>query len=133
MAQDVGLKPLRRPRLWLGLWCIAIVIVVVLSLIPTPQLALPSGSDKIEHVLAYFVLAASAVQLFATRAALLRVGLGLVVMGIALELAQDTLTSYRMMDAADALANALGVAIGLVTALTPLRDALLRLDGTHDP
>ena len=35
----------------------------------------------------------------------------------------------RMLDRADALANTLGVLIGLATAFTPLRDLLLRLDG----
>ena len=128
VAHGAALKPLRRPRLWLGLWCVAIVVVVVLSLIPAPQLSLPAGSDKFEHVLAYLVLAAAAVQLFATRRALLRAGLGLVVLGIALEVAQYALTSDRMMDSADALANTLGVVAGLATTLTPLRDVLLRFD-----
>ena len=34
----------------------------------------------------------------------------------------------RMLDRADAFANTMGVLIGLATAFTPLRDALLRLD-----
>ena len=34
----------------------------------------------------------------------------------------------RMLDRNDALANTLGVLAGLATALTPLRDLLLRID-----
>ena len=36
---------------------------------------------------------------------------------------------YHRADAQDALANALGVALGLSTALSPWRDALLRWSG----
>jgi VanZ family protein len=125
-----ALKPLRRRRLWLGLWMAAIAVVVVASLLPAIDLPrVPRGADKLEHFGAYCLLAAAAVQLFATRAALLRAGLGLVALGVALEAAQFLLTSTRMMDGWDALANALGVGAGLATALTPLRDLLLGLDG----
>jgi type III secretory pathway component EscS len=34
----------------------------------------------------------------------------------------------RMLDRNDALANTIGVLIGLATAMTPLRDVLLRFD-----
>ena len=34
------LKPLRWPRLWLGLWCLAVAIVVVASLVPPPPVPL---------------------------------------------------------------------------------------------
>jgi hypothetical protein len=125
-----ALKPLRRPRLWLRAWWLAIAVVVAGSLVPAQSWdGMPSGSDKVEHFLAYAALAAGAVQLFATRAALLRTGAGLVAMGVLLELAQHALTSSRSMDPADALANTAGVAAGLATAWTRWRDVLLRLDG----
>ncbi|TWI05893.1 hypothetical protein IP90_00155 [Luteimonas cucumeris] len=124
-----SLKPLRRAGLWATLWCVAIALVVVVSLVPAPQLPdLPPGSDKWEHFLAYFALSAFAVQLFARWPALLGAGIGLVLMGIGLEYAQGTLTDTRMMDRWDALANTLGVIAGLATRLTPWRDALLRFD-----
>ena len=128
-AARLGLKPLRRPRLWLRAWWLAIAVVVVGSLVPAQSWdGMPSGSDKVEHFLAYAVLAAGAVQLFATRAALLRAGIGLVALGVMLEVAQHALTSSRLMDAADALANTAGVAAGLGTAWTRWRDVLLRFD-----
>ncbi len=124
-----SLKPFRRPLLWSALWCVAVALVVVLSLIPAPHLGqLPSGADKVEHFLAYAALAAGAVQLYPRWGSLLSVGVALVAMGIGLEYAQGALTEYRMMDRADALANTLGVIAGLGTQLTPWRDALLRFD-----
>ena len=121
-------KPLRRPVLWGGLWIAAIAAVVVLSLAPSvPMPEVPDG-DKLGHVLAYFALAAAAVQLYARWPSLLGAGIGLVLLGIGLEYAQGALTDTRMQDAADAFANTLGVIVGLSTRLTPFRDVLLQLD-----
>ena len=128
-----ALKPLRRPQLWLCLWWLAIVLGIAISLAPSPSVTAPQGSDKLVHFLCYGALAVGAVQLFATRAALLRAAVGLVALGVALELAQEALTSTRMLDPRDAAANTLGVLLGLLVARTPLRDALLRLDARHRP
>ncbi len=124
-------KPFAPPwhRLWPALWWLAVIAVVVLSLVPTPQMDLPRDSDKVQHVLAYAVLAAAAVQVFRSGRALLVAAIGLVSMGVLLEFVQGAATTYRMADPADALANALGVALGLSTALSPWRDALLRWSG----
>lgn len=124
------MKPLRHPRFWLALWLLAIAVVVVLSL--GPPLALPEApknTDKLEHALGYFLLAAAAVQLFAAKRRLAIAGLGLVLLGVGLEWAQGTFTVNRTADPLDALANTLGVLAGLGVALTPLRDLLLRLEG----
>ena len=121
-------KPLRRPVLWGGLWIAAIAGVVVLSLAPSvPMPDVPDG-DKLGHFLAYFALAAAAVQLYARWPSLLGAGVGLVLLGIGLEYAQGALTDTRMQDGADAFANTLGVIVGLSTRLTPFRDVLLQLD-----
>jgi len=123
------MKPFRRPWLWSGLWSLAIAVVVVVSLVPAPGLAsLPSGTDKVEHFLAYAALAAGAVQLYARWPSLLGAGLALVLMGIGLEHAQGVLTATRMTDRWDALANTIGVIAGLATQLSPWRDALLGFD-----
>ncbi len=124
-----AVKPLRHPRLWLGLWWLALLLVVVACLVPLRDLPpLPPGGDKIEHFLAWFLLAAGAVQLFRGRRALWRAAIGLVLLGVAVEIAQGAFTSTRSMDPMDALADALGVLLGSATALTPLRDLLLRMD-----
>ena len=123
------LKPFARPQRWLGAWWGMVAAVIVGSLLPALLLPdLPPGSDKLEHLLGYATLAASAVQLFATRGALLRAGVFLIALGVAIEVAQGTLTTSRAMDANDAIANSLGVCLGLATMLTPMRDWLLSVD-----
>jgi VanZ family protein len=77
------------------------------------------------------VLAASAVQLF-KRASLPWVAAGLVLLGIGIEFAQGQ-TVYRSADLYDVLFNALGVALGMATALTPWRDLLLRIEKRSGP
>lgn len=123
------LKPLRFPRVWLGLWWLAIAVTIVVCLIPPPPLALPQNSDKVEHFLAYFLLASAAVQIYRTRAALLWAGAGLVLLGVGIEFLQGALTTDRMADPMDALANSVGVVVGMATVFTPLRDLLLRMKG----
>ena len=123
-----ALRDFRRPRLWLGLWCLAIAAVVVASLMPPPEMSVPRGFDKIEHLLGYLLLAAGAVLLFARANTQLKAGLGLVALGIALEFAQAGLTQTRTADPADALANASGVALGLLLTFSPFARGLQWLD-----
>ena len=127
------IKPLRGHRLWLALWWLAVMVVIVTCLLPAPDLPpLPQGSDKIEHVLAYFVLAASAVQLF-LRSRLPVVACGLVLLGVAIEFAQGAFTATRSADVFDALADAIGVIAGMATAFTPWRDVLSKWTGRIPP
>ena len=106
-----------------------VAAVIVGSMLPALLLPdLPPGSDKLEHLLGYAILAAAAAQVFATRAALLRAGLGLIALGVGIEIMQGAMTTSRLMDAWDAVANTLGVLLGLASAATPLRDLLLRFD-----
>ncbi len=124
-----SLKPFRRPWLWVALWVLAVAVVVIGSLMPAHDLPkVPDGFDKFEHFGAYAVLAASAVQLFSRRLSWGFVCVLLVLMGIGLEYLQAHMALGRMLDRQDALANTIGVLIGLATAFTPWRDALLRLD-----
>ena len=109
------LRPLRHRRFWLGLWSGAVIVVIALCLLPPPPLALPQDSDKLEHFLAYFLLAASAVQLFASRRALWVVAFALLAMGVMIEWAQGALT------------DSLGLLAGMALAFTPLRNLLARL------
>ncbi|MFC4728362.1 VanZ family protein [Coralloluteibacterium thermophilus] len=119
-----------RPRLWSGLWVAALAATVAVSLLPAPYLGeAPQGSDKLGHLLAYALLSAYAMALFASVRGRVLAAAGLVLLGAAIEVAQGTLVpETRSMDAADAVANAAGVLLGALVALTPARDALVRLD-----
>ncbi|AER54711.1 hypothetical protein DSC_00290 [Pseudoxanthomonas spadix BD-a59] len=122
-----AIKPVRWPALWFGGWVLAMVLVVTTCLLPGEDLPkVAEGMDKLEHAGAFAVLAAWAVQLFATRRALLRAAAWLVILGVLIELLQGWFTADRTPDAIDALADASGVLLGLLVALTPARDLLLR-------
>ena len=123
-----SLKPFKRPWLWAGLWMLAIGVVVVGSLLPANDLPSVQVNDKFEHFIAYAALSAGAVQLFVRRLSWGFVCVLLVLTGIGLEYLQAQMALGRMLDRNDALANTIGVLIGLATAFTPLRDALLRFD-----
>jgi len=122
------MRAFRFPWLWLGLWLAGWVLCIVLSLMPPPDLPGPAGSDKLGHFLAYFTLTAWAVWTFRTRRAHLLAALSLVGLGIAMEIAQASLTSLRLGDVRDAIANTLGVAVGLTLSFTPLQLLLERIE-----
>lgn len=117
------MRPLRWPRLWFGCWVGLLVLVAILSLVIVPPLPEVPDGDKFGHCLAYAALAAIAVQLFAGARTLVRVAVLLVLYGIAMEFLQG-LTPNRTPDPLDALANSIGVLIGMAVVFTPLRNAL---------
>ncbi len=123
-----SLKSFHHPRLWTGLWVVAVALVVVGSLLPPKDLPPLSINDKLEHFAAYAVLSAGAVQLFARRLSWGLVCVLLVMLGIGLEFMQANMGLGRMFDRYDALANTIGVSVGLATSFLPWRDALLRID-----
>lgn len=122
------LRPFARPRLWLGVWVFGWALCIALSLLPPIPLGGPQDSDKIGHFLAYFILSAWAVSIFRTRRAQVLAALSLVALGLAIEWGQANLTATRHGDPRDALANTLGIALGLAMAFTPLTHLLERLD-----
>jgi len=123
------LRDFKRPGLWLGVWLLGWLLCVALSLIHPPQLdvQIPDG-DKLGHFLAYALLSAWSVLIFAKPRSHWLAALLLVLLGIAMELAQGALTSDRMMDGRDALANSLGVLFGQLLALSRAQTLLQRLD-----
>ena len=131
LARDVtaALRDFLRPRLWLGLWCFGWLLCVVLSLIHPPNLGVdvPDG-DKVGHFLAYALLSAWSVWIFESRRSHWLAAIALVLLGIAMELAQGAFTDDRMMDVRDAWADAFGVAIGQLFAFGRARNLLQLLE-----
>lgn len=123
------IKPLRHRNAWLALWLFGVTVLVVVCLLPAPDLPKLQVSDKVEHALAFALLAASAVQLFERWRALVCIGVGLFALGVGIEFAQGLLTTTRAMEMGDVVADTIGIVFGLSSALTPLRDLLLRIAG----
>ncbi len=123
-----GLRDFRRPRLWLTAWVTMIVVVVIVCVLPMQTLS-PSIDhvDKIEHVAGYATLAGYAVMLFGTRRAQASAACGLLVLGLALEGVQGWLP-WRSAELLDVAANAFGVLLGSLLAMTPASRVLQRLD-----
>lgn len=86
-----------------------------LSLEPTTALPKVSLSDKIEHLIAYFGLAVIGAYAFPER--LRRLALGLFLGGIGIEVLQSIMGLGRQGDPRDALANTIGITLGLLTTL----------------
>ncbi len=129
-----ALREFRRPHVWLAIWLLMLAAVIATSLLPARDLppAPFDGVDKLEHFLAYALLSAYAVMLFARVRAQALAAAGLIALGVALEFAQGALTDSRQADSADALANALGALAGLMLAPAPWASVLLRLDRGHN-
>lgn len=106
---------LRYRRWWLaGAWLIVAAIVIG-SLLPGPVAETVSVWDKGEHFLAYFALTLWLAGLVEPRqypvAAALAIGLG-----AGIEVAQALLTTTRLMDGYDVLANAIGTGAAWLAA-----------------
>ena len=103
----------------LALFALAYASVLAASL--APQATLPSAdvSDKVEHFVAYAGLALLGAWAFTRR--LRRVTVGLIIGGVGVEVLQATMPFGRQGDVVDALANSLGVALGMGLALLVLR------------
>lgn len=114
----------RLTRLWYGCGIGLLLVVAVISLVPVSG---GGGNDKLAHVLIYLVLS-SWFSLIAARPALLwRVFFGLIAYGFLMELLQGQ-TDYRSYEFADAVANSVGVAIGLLFHFSPFRRLLILVD-----
>ena len=118
-----------KPGFWLGIWIFGLLLCVLLSVITPPNISLDvSNSDKIGHFLAYGTLSAWAVMLFRQKRTWILNAVALIFLGIAMEFAQGYLTTTRMMDWRDALANTMGVGLGSCVSLLPVQAWLQRID-----
>lgn len=123
------LREFHRPATWLAGWGALFLLIAVGSLLPAGELpTVSNGFDKVEHFLGYALLSAYAVMLFARMRPQALAALGVIVFGIAIEVAQSAWTVDRLGDSADAMANALGALAGLGISVTPMARWLQRLD-----
>jgi VanZ family protein len=117
MNSEYGTKPANVFVHWAAMTAFAAGIVVVSVLSLTPGDALPAINvwDKLQHVLAYLTLAVTGGVAFPGRRRLPRLAIGLLILGCALEALQGFVPG-RDVSFDDAVANAIGVGLGLAIA-----------------
>ncbi len=112
------MRPLKAPWLWLALGWLLVAGTCFASLVPGDRLPVPGGQDKMLHIVTYCLL-------MIWFAGIYRVGRfpfiagGLLLLGLALEFGQRLVVS-RTFDGFDVAANALGIVLGVVLAMTVL-------------
>jgi len=117
-------KPAVRPelrygRLWMAGGVLLAAFITVLSLLPGDQLPQVRIWDKFQHILAYVALAFWFGSIVVRRRYLLLV-VALMCFGVCIELLQGQMGWGRQADLFDLGANATGIAVGMLLALTPL-------------
>lgn len=100
---------------WFALGWLLVLGVAVGSLLPSLPDVSTGVSDKLMHFAAYAALAFLFMGAVGRRH-WLRIGLGLLALGAAIEVAQAMLSSTRSGEWLDMAANAAGVATGIVAA-----------------
>lgn len=104
---------LRLLPLWLCVGFVGCAVLTYACLMPSPPQVGISYFDKIEHFLAYLVLAAWFAEVLPGRS--WQVFIGLVLFGLLIEVAQS-MTTYRSPDVMDWLADTVGIVAGMLLA-----------------
>ena len=117
MSYENGTKPVSAVIRWAAITGFAAGVAAVSVLSLTPSDALPGIEiwDKLQHVLAYLILAVTGAVAFPGRRSFPWLAIGLVILGGVLEATQAFIPG-RDAGVDDAVANAIGVGLGLVIA-----------------
>lgn len=107
---------LRYPRVWLVVGWAMLALAVLGSLLPVQNIPDVGTSDKVQHFAAYAMLALWFAGIY-PRSRYPLIAAGLLLFGIGIELAQALMGLGRQGDLLDVLANAGGIAMGLLAAL----------------
>ena len=118
-------QSLRLARIWYALGALMLLVVAILSLLPLPDTGV---SDKLAHLLTYFLLAGWFAVIARNRVILGWSLTGLIGYGMLIELLQAQ-TGYRYAEWADVVANTAGCAGGSMLYFTPLKPLFYWLDG----
>ncbi len=101
----------RFQALWIGAGFTLVIIVIYLSLAPGSVPSTGSQGDKLMHVMAYALPMSWFANLWPQTATRIKIAIGLIALGIALEFVQRW-TGYRTFEVADMLADGIGVMAG---------------------
>ncbi len=118
------LARLKLVKFWYFIGAMMLSAVAALSLMPAPDIGV---SDKLSHLVTYFLLAGWFSLLVVNRIALGWTVVGLIGYGILIELLQG-MTAYRYPEWGDVLANGVGVLTGILLHFSPLPRLLKFVD-----
>lgn len=119
--------PSRFPRpLRLGLYALAVLILLVLCLTPSKDLPDPGTGDRFEHMAAWFVLTLAGLLLAPRRR--LAIPAFALAYGVLIEILQGITPFGRHPDPADVVADGLGVAVACLVFLALRRLAPRLID-----
>ena len=121
------MKQFRHGRVWVGIAWFGVALLTYLSLVNVAGDVSVAHADKYGHVAAYAVLTFWFMQLYDDARSRLLVVVGLFALGVALEILQY-LTGYRSMEAGDAAADAIGIALGWLAGPPRTLNLLERLE-----
>ncbi len=121
---SVSQAALKLAKLWYLLGGLMLLTVGFVSLMPVPDVGV---SDKVSHLVTYFLLAGWFSLIAANRVSLGWTIAGLLAYGILLELLQG-MTVYRYAEWGDVLANASGTMAGILLYFSPLPRLLIVVD-----
>ena len=113
------LPSLRYPRAWFGAGLLIATVITVTSLLPARDLPALGISDKVEHAVAYALLAFWFASVMARRD-FVYLALALLAFGGGIEIAQGLMGLGREADLLDLAADGVGIVAGVVLAATPL-------------
>jgi VanZ family protein len=119
---------LKHARGWLIAGWVLVVVAIILNLVPSHDLPkVPSGFDKVEHVLGYAGLTTWFAGIY-PRSRYLIVAIALFAMGVAIEWLQGQMNLGRSRDYHDVIANLVGIGTGISLALLWLGGWAQRLE-----
>ena len=106
----------RRRRTWFGLLCACVLTSAVFAFAPRPLGGASGGGDKLMHAMAFAAMAwCWSLAGTASRARAVAASIALLAWGVAIEAVQSQLPA-RTADAADVVADAVGIVTGLALA-----------------
>ena len=120
--------PLRYRKLWIVIGSLLICAVITMNVSSGVILSVlnPSWGDKVAHLITYCLLMVWFSGLYERRQQG-RIALALFLLGLALELVQRLLP-YRQFEAADLVANSLGLAAGFLLSVWMLAGWCQRME-----
>lgn len=102
-------------RLWWILGISFVLFVVFVCLLPGDKLPGTPFGDKLNHFIAHFAMAAWFAGLMPRRR-WWKIFVGLLLLGVGIEVAQGLMHEGREADARDVVANSIGATAGLIAA-----------------